>query len=230
VKLDLPGYQWDLPKDLEVPHDELAARVDIYSESIVLYLLEKGAVTTKVISADDLAAALLRHTTLNSGILPEGTLWWKMGRSGPEIALWRPPKIWKVALQEEAFAPAKRFELPMPGLIFLCSPGRPPSVFAAKSKPKLPSTPIYQAPLFNTYDSGATCPGTNKYPADITEIPENFFTCFFTRTTWGKQRSKKHGGDLLALWKEIDGKQSYPKADLVRAGTVGELIGGGDQK
>jgi PRTRC genetic system protein B len=227
TKLLLPKYKWELPEDLEVPRDELAARLDVYSESIVLYLMEKGAVTTRVISADNLAAALLRHATLNSGILPEGALWWKMSSNGPEIALWRPPKVWKVALQEEAFKPARRFDLPMPGLIFLCTPGRPPSVFAAKTKPKLPSTQIFHAPLFNTYDNGTTCPGTNKYPDKITEIPENFFTCFFTKTTWGKERSQKHGRDLLALWEEIDGKPYYPAADLVRAGTVADLLDGG---
>ena len=225
VKLDLPTYQWELPKDLEVPRDELAARVDIYSESVVLYLVEKGTITTKVISADELAAALLRHTTLNSGILPEGTLWWKMGRSGPEIALWRPPKVWKVALQEEVFKPARRFSLPMPGLIFLCNPGRQPKVYAVKQKPRATNIEVYHAPLFNVYHDGSTCPGTHKYGNGVAGIPEEFFTAFFTKAAGPGGRSKKYPQDLLKLWEEIDGQDKYPNADLVKIGTIQDLLG-----
>ena len=51
------------------------------------------------------------------------------------VALWRPPQVWPVALQREAFKPPARLRLPMPGLVFVCSPGRAPWVYAALERP-----------------------------------------------------------------------------------------------
>ena len=124
----------------------------------------------------------------------------------------------------EAFKEPKRYKLPMPGLIFLCSPGRPPKVYAAKRRPVKLSDKIYHAPLFNIFDHGGSCPGTHKYPLIIEEIPESFFLAFFTREAQYTHRSKKHPGDLQKLWAEIDGKRKYPTQDMVPYGKVGDLI------
>ena len=221
---ELNAYQWALPDGINVPPDELQARLDFYRDSIIFYLLDKGVITTKQVSAQDISLAVLSETPLNSGLLPGDALWWQQTRAGVKIALWRAPKVWSVALQEEAFKPARRFSLPMPGLIFVCSAGRPPSIYAVKRRPKSTGEFIYRAPLFNVYDGGSTCPGTHQYPQEVDKIPESFFNAFFTKAAVFNSRSRKYPDNLLKLWEEINGKAKYPLSDLVKMGTVGDLL------
>jgi|Deesub1362A_J573_1020465.scaffolds.fasta_scaffold07901_6 hypothetical protein len=220
-----PGaYQWALPEGLEVPPDELKLRLDFYQDSIILYLVDRRVITTRMVSARDVALALLREVPLRSGLLPRGTLWWAQGKEGVEVALWRPPRIWPAALQLEPFKPPRRFRLPMPGLIFVCSPGRPPRVYAAKRRPKSPHETIYHAPLFNLFQDGRTCPGTHRFPADVSKIPDSFFRSFFTVEADHRGRSKKYPDDLLRLWEELDGKKRYPLGDLVPFGKIEDIM------
>ena len=221
---ELHGHQWALPEGIEVPPDEIKARLDFYNDSIILYLIEKGVIKTKMVSARELTLALLREVSLSSGILPPDALWWKQGREGQEVALWRPPKVWPVAIQLEAFKPPRRLKVPMPGLIFVCAAGRPPSVFAVKKKPTSIKQVIYHAPLFNVFRDGKTCPGTHHYPPDIKEIPESFFTSFFTREAIYGGRSNKYPDNLLLLWEELDGRKAYPLKDLVPWGHVEDIL------
>lgn len=218
------SLRWALPESLKIPPDELKVRLDFYKSSVMLYAMEKGAVKTKMVSARDVAITMLRNISLKSGFLPEGALWWAQRRHGVEVALWRKPKVWKAALQLKPFEPPRRFELPMPGLIFVCSPGRPPAVYATKGKPEGPGSTVYHAPLFNVYDDGQTCPGTHKYPDKVEGIPESFFLAFFTLEADYGSRSKSHPDSLFTLWEEIDGKKKYPLDDLVPFGKVGDLI------
>jgi len=221
---DFIPYQWALPPSLEVPADELKLRLDFYGDSIVLYSLDKGVINTRMVSARDITMALLSEVPLSSGILPRDALWWKQGKEGPVVALWRSAGVWPAALQLEAFKPPRRFKLPMPGLIFLCSPGRPPRVFAAKKRPTTPKQVIYHAPLFNVFHDGTTCPGTHKYPVRLEEIPESFFTSFFTQAANYRGRSKKYPEDLMKLWEELDGEPRYPLSDLVPIGKIEDIL------
>jgi len=218
------AYQWALPESLDIPPDELKARLDFYQDSVILYLVDRGVITTRMVSARDVALALLREVPLRSGLLPEGALWWGQGKEGVEVALWRPPKVWPVALVTEPMKPPRRFRLPMPGLIFVCSPGRPPRVYAAKRRPKSPADTIYHAPLFNVFQDGRTCPGTHKFPTEVGEIPESFFTSFFSMEADYRGRSKKYPDDLLKLWEELDGKGRYPLGDLVPFGKIEDIM------
>jgi PRTRC genetic system protein B len=221
---ELAPYQWAIPETLEVPPDELKVRLDCYTDSTILYILDKGVITTRQVSARDLSLAILSEAVLNSGLLPREALWWKQSRLAAQVALWRPPKIWRVALQEEPFQPARRFQLPLPGLIFACSAGRAPAVYAVKKRPRSAGEFIYHAPLFNVYQSGTTCAGTVEYPQEIRKIPEAFFSAFFTKGAFHTGRSQKYPDDLLKLWEEIDGQPKYPLKDLVKMGTVGDLL------
>lgn len=218
------GYQWALPEGLEVPPDELKCRLDFYQDTTILYLVDKGVITTRVVSARDVALALLREVSLNSGLLPKGALWWKQGKDGVEIGLWRPPRVWPIALVTEPLKPPTRFRLPMPGLIFVCSPGKPPRVYAAKRKPTKLGDTVYHAPLFNLFHDGRTCPGTHKFSQEIAEIPESFFASFFSMEASYGGRSKKYPNDLLKLWQELDRKDRYPVRDLVPFGKLEDIM------
>jgi PRTRC genetic system protein B len=218
------NYHWSLPKGIEVSPDKLQARLDFYEESTVLYLIDKDKVTTRMVSTRDVALAFLHEIPLGSGLLPENALWWLQGKEGVELAMWRPPKVWLLALQLEAFKPPRRMKLPMPGLIFVCLPASPPRVYAAKKKPKRLQDKVYHAPLFNVFTDGHSCPGNNKYPQNVVEIPESFMISFFTTAANHAGRSKKYPKDLLQLWNEIEGKNKYPLDDLVPMGEVKDII------
>ncbi len=221
---EISAYQWALPEGLEVPPDELQCRLDFYHDVIIFYMLDGGVITTRMVSARDIVMALLREVPLMSGLLPEGALWWGQVKEGVEVALWRTPRVWPVALVTEPLKPPRRLRLPMPGLIFVCSPGRPPKVYAAKKRPTNLNAAIYHAPLFNVFRDGRTCPGTHKFPEQIEEIPESFFTSFFSPEADVRGRSKKYPNDLLKLWEELDGKVRYPLKDLVPMGKVEDIM------
>ena len=222
-------WQWALPEGLKVPPDELQARIDVYRESIILRLWAEGVITTRPVSALDVARAFTRDIPVSTGILPEGALWWMSCREGAEVALWQPPKVWPVALQMEAFKPPRRFTLPMPGLVFVCQQGRSPRVYAAKRRPRKPEDTLYHAPLFNLFGDGRTCAGTHRFPQEVADIPKSFFMAFFTREADIRGRSKRHPDNLLALWEELDGKKRFPLRDLVPWGKVADLLDRGEK-
>ena len=67
---DLTPLQWALPPSLDVPPDTLRLRLDFYSETIVLHLIDGGVITNRPVSAVDIAAAMSRELTFSSGLLP----------------------------------------------------------------------------------------------------------------------------------------------------------------
>lgn len=222
---ELHGYQWALPESLDIPQDQLKVRLDFYGNTVIMFALDNGVVNTKMVDAREVALAMLREIPLGSGILPDGALWWRQGKNGVELALWREPQVWPAALQLEAFEPPVRYRLPMPGLIFVCRPGSPPRVFAARTRPVSLKDNLYHAPVFNVFSDGRTCPGSHRYPETVAEIPDSFFMSFFTATADWQGRSKKYPEDLAKLWEELNGKRRYPLRDLVYLGKVEEVIG-----
>ncbi len=221
------GYKFKIPKLANNAHlmrDQLQCRVDFYMDTTVLFFLVDGVMTSKVVSARELTMALLSDVNLNSGLLPENTLFWSQTKNGVRLGLWRPPQVTKVALMLEAFKQPRRFKLPMPGLVFICEPGRPPAVYAAKRRPVNKKDMLYHAPVFNVYAAGNSCEGTHKYPNKISDIPDSFFRSFFTKAADPRGRSKKYPQDLLKLWEELDGQDKYPLDDLVQFGPMEAIM------
>jgi hypothetical protein len=85
-------YNWSLPSSLEVSPDELQVRLDFYGSAVIMQWLENGAISTRMVSARDVALALLSDILLHSGILPPDTLWWSQDATA-EIALWVKPQV-----------------------------------------------------------------------------------------------------------------------------------------
>lgn len=217
-------FQWAIPDSLDVPRDDLQVRLDFYRDAIVMYVLENGVIHTRLVSALDVVGALTQDIALVTDLLPAGVLWWASSGSGNRVALWHPPRVWKVALVVEPLKPPLRMALPMPGLIFICVQGQPPWVFAAKKRPQHPQDQVYHAPLFNVFRNGQTCPGTHKFPEDPGQIPESFFMSFFSMEGDHRERSKRYPDNLLKLWQEIDGKKRFPLGDLVPLGKVEDIM------
>ena len=123
---DTDTTRWSLPGQTEVSRDVLRVQMEVYDETILLRGFENDSTWVRTVSEDGIANALTQHMGFSSGLLPSDALWWNQGETGQVVALWRPPKVWPVVLQQEAFKPPARRRLPMPGLVFVCSPGRAP--------------------------------------------------------------------------------------------------------
>ena len=221
---DVERTEWSLPGPTEVPRDDLKVQLEVYGETILLRGFESDSVWVRTVSADEIAGVFTQHLGFSSGLLPQEALWWGQGETGQVVGLWRPPQVWSVALQREAFKPPARLRLPMPGLVFVCSPGRAPWVYAALSRPSNPDERLFRAPAFNVFRDGRVCPGSHRFPEEVGLIPESFFQSFFSSTGDTRERSKKHPDNLHALWEELDGKTDYPVEDLVPQCTVAQAM------
>ena len=216
--------EWSLPVRDDLPQDFLQVQLEVYQETILLRGFEGDRTWVRTVSADEIASVFTRHLGFASGLLPENALWWSQEETGQVVALWRPPQVWPVALQREVFQPPARLRLPMPGLVFVCSPGGAPWVYAALERPTAPEQQLYRAPAFNVFRDGRVCPGSHRFPEEVGRIPESFFQSFFSLTGDTRDRSKKHPDNLQALWEELDGQTDYPVEDLVPQCTVGRVM------
>ena len=216
---------WALPGEPEVPRDRLKAQLEVYAESILLRGFDEGSTAwVRTVSADEISLVFTEHIGFASGLLPENALWCNQGETGRMVGLWRPPRVWPVALQLEAFKPPARLRIPMPGLVFVCSPGRAPWAYAATSRPVNPDETLYRIPTFNVFEDGRVCPGSHRFPEDVSRIPESFFESFFSATGDSRRRSQKHPDALAALWAELDGQDEYPLDDLVEQFSVEQAM------
>ncbi len=215
---------WMLPGAADIPGDSLKVQLEVYDETILLGGFEGESVWVRTVSADEIASAFTRHMGHSSGLLPHDALWWSRGETGCSVALWRRPQVWPVALQREAFKPPARLRIPMPGLVFVCSPGRAPWTYAAMSRPTDPDQMLYKMPAFNVFGDGRVCPGSHNFPDEVGLIPESYFESFFSLTGDTQDRSKRHPDNLWELWEELDGESEYPLEDLVPQCTVAQAI------
>ncbi|KKL07386.1 hypothetical protein LCGC14_2586520, partial [marine sediment metagenome] len=209
----------------EVGVDPVKVRLDFGNQVTVMYTFEDMVATVKVVSALDVAHSLSDELSFSSQIFPrKDILWWTNTRRGPIVAIWEEPKVRKFALQERAMGEPRRFTIPMPGLIFLTQGGQPPWVYATKRRPIKPADLVYQAPLCNLFADGRSCPGSHKYPMAIGQIPDSFFRSFFSATAELGNRSQKFPQNVVHLWEFLAGKKTYPMSDLVKHGTVRDLM------
>ena len=221
---DVDTTQWSLPGQTAAPGDELQMQMEVYKETILLRGFENDFAWVRTVSADAIADVFTQHLGFSSGLLPEEALWWCQGETGQVVGLWRPPQVWSMAVQREAFAPPARLRLPMPGLVFVCSPGRAPWVYAALDRPAGPEQQLFRTPAFNVFGDGRVCPGSHRFPEEVGLIPESFFQSYFSLTGDSRNRSMKHPDNLQALWEELDGTTAYPTEDLVPQCTVAHAM------
>ncbi|MFN8632924.1 MAG: hypothetical protein U0893_03650 [Chloroflexota bacterium] len=219
-------YRSVLPVDLELEEDPLRLRLDFHDESVVMHDYAESVTRTRLVSVLDVAHALASELDLDTGLLPREALWWARTAAGVRIAVWREPKVWTVRLRERYDAKPRRLRLPMPGLVFVCMPGRqPPYVFAAKARPSNLSSAVYRCPAFNVFDSGRVCTGSHAFPAAASKVPEAFFESYFSAVeSTGRGRSRRHPDDVGRLWDELRGQASFPLDDLVPHGTVADVM------
>jgi PRTRC genetic system protein B len=149
------------------------------------------------------------------------------------MAWWVPPArrhIWFRCTGGELGAHERGESVPHPGLVFAAASDRTWRVWAVKGCER-PSeaTPLFQAPYFNVYGTGAICQGNVDVPtggfagsvADRIEAwNKAFFDSFFTHpNTQGPLVNYK--GGPYRFWRDmLDGRHAvFPESALVPLGT-----------
>ena len=219
-----PCFKWAVPEELGIPPDALRLRLDFYHQAVEMTIFEDDTVTSRVVSAMDVAHALSSELSFGSGLLPPNALWWRSTRSGQVVAIYEAPRTRILTLQTDVNNRPKRYAVPLPGLIFICKPSTPPWVYAVKRKPTKETDIIYAAPLANLFADGRSCPGSHEYPNRVADMVESFFTSWFSPTAALHDRSKKFQQNVLLLWAFLDKKKRFPMDDLVKLGTVRDLL------
>ncbi|KKN86989.1 hypothetical protein LCGC14_0262580 [marine sediment metagenome] len=220
------GYplQWAIPAELKIPADPLRCRLDFHHQAVVMTIFNQETTERRIVSAMNVSHALANELSFGTGLLPPNILWWNNSRNGVIFALYCEPKVRTLALQEDVNKPPLRFTIPLPGLIFLCSPGQPPWVYAVKKRPTKETDIVYKAPLCNIHENGRSCPGNHKYPERVTDIVESFFISFFSPGLDMRNRSVRFESNIVLLWNHLNKKKKFPNDDLVKHGTVKDLM------
>lgn len=219
-------FQKIVPESIKAGKDRLLMRLDFYNESIIMQEVGERGGSFKFVSARDIVEALSREMTFATGFLPQNCLWWQSTRQGAIHGIYVEPQVKRLTLVERANQEPRRFDLPLPGLVFACRSGQPPAVWAVKKRPTGPRSQLFHAPFPNVYFDGRSCGGSHSYPADVGEIPESFLISFFNNDVQQGERSKKHGTNVIALWKDLEGQKTYPTNDLVFCTQLDSIISG----
>ena len=208
------------PGENRIPQDTLRIKLEIYDETILLHQYSGKNRWVRTVNAQDIAAAITQDQQVCSGVLSEQTCWWKQTGAGELLALWEPPAVWEIDLQVEPFEPPERYTLPMPGLVFIHTPGQPPWVLAAKQRPRGSQQELFHTPTFNVFRNGRVCPGSHQFPMESSRIPQSFFESRSSLTGDSRERSHAFPESLLDHWKSLEGQPEYPMDDLIPWGTV----------
>ena len=223
--MTLDRTEWSLPVQDDLPRDTLQAQLEVYGETILLRGFEADRTWVRTVSADEIANVFIRHLGFSSGLLPDNALWWNQGETGQVVALWRPPQVWPVALQREAFQPPARLRLPDAGagLRLLAGTGalglRRPGTAHRPRAAALPGPGLQRLPGRAGSARAATAsprrwdgyPNPSSSPSS--PLPETARAGRSSTPTTCKR-----------LWEELDGKAEYPVEDLVPQCTVAHAM------
>ena len=210
-----------------MPRDSLKAQVEVYGETILLRGYDKDTTWVKTVSADEIAHVFTEHIGFASGLLPENALWWSQGETGRVVGLWRPPRVWPVALQLEAFKSPTRHRIPMPGLVFVCSPGRAPWAYAATGRPSRPDDILYRIPAYNVFPTTA---GSVRGAIDSPTTSAGYRSRSSSRTSRPRGTSQREveeapaGRSCRSVDVKLDGTDEYPLDDLVEQFSVEQAM------
>jgi PRTRC genetic system protein B len=165
------------------------------------------------------------QSELPAAWLPENVLIWSQRLA----AWWEPARIRAMFFSQESDGKTLDGKLyPHPALLFAVRGGHL-SVWALASNTRpTPSTQLFQAPYWNTYDSGEICHGSMETPrcVDLERLrqwSDAYFNSRFTHTNL--QRSLcRHPEGFLGMWSDLVGRKRFPVEYLAPKKTLRETL------
>lgn len=164
---------------------------------------------------------------VSSPILPANVLCWGRVRGGPVFAWWRPPARERLLVEVDEHV--LTWNVPLPGIVLVCSPHGLGLAAVKGDKRPIASTPAYSAPLPNTDVlspnrfgvSGKVCMGSARLPE--APGPDNFDEVWgaYVRSTFNAHmshhKSVSYPDDVRALLMSLheQGSEVFPEDELV---------------
>ena len=164
MSVEVDKTQWSLPGPADAARDELQMQLEVYKETILLRGFENDSNWVRTVSADAIANVFTQHLGFSSGLLPQEALWWNQGETGQVVALWRPPQVWSVALQREAFKPPHGSGFPCRGWSSSARRGVRPGSTPQRSGPPTPSSISSGPPPSTSSETGGSAPEATGSP------------------------------------------------------------------
>ena len=208
----------------EYETDTLLLTLEFYRESVLRRLVDdKGHQSLALVDPAEVARALSAGVSLASGVLPgdesgPNCLFWARSNGATRLGIWVGPQVWRLVLRSpEPGGKDRRLRLPFPGLLFVCRPDASGAyVLAAPARPRSLEATLFHCPTPNVFANGRICTGDHAFARDPLKLPAEFFLSKFQNTgdTCGG-KSRKHPDDIIHLWDQLIGQDTFPTEDLV---------------
>lgn len=198
--------------------------IEFYDFGTILRKRTESGQVSYAVRPSQIAAALADKVGIETGLLPEGNLYYAQEGIKTIVIEYRKPQrtgIWVEGREEP-------YRIPMPGLILarsLRSDIPHYLIFAAKRRPTSLDDPLYVSVLPNTYGGGDICWGTVERARLDGAVPANLRfdwnlmlgAAFNNHAVSGK--SKEHKNDIRKMYDALDSSRArrYPMDDLVKA-------------
>ncbi len=205
----------DLTPGPDLDSQQLVLTLDIYTESILRTIYERG----KPAQVDEVSpldvAQILADVQVSPGLLPPHLLYYARRGLAELVALYLPPEPRRVRL-----AGGEGFTIPCPPLVLAGNQTTYRLAALAETGWPAAATGLYHAPFPNVYAGSRVCPGSVNFPpaglATIRAAARLFFESEFNRDL-ANGKSNQYPADVTALWRILAGEQraEYPTADLI---------------
>ncbi|MBU0491745.1 MAG: prokaryotic E2 ligase family D protein [Chloroflexi bacterium] len=208
-------------------YQQIRARLDLYTESVVLTRFRHGKpVTAYEVDAGDLAATF-SGLTFSSGLLPPDCLAYSRVGGEELLLVYRPPQPTRLTAKPGKGAP-RQYTVPLPGLVFR-GRGTYYSVHAVRERPTTLAAALYHAPVPNVYEDGRICQGTCAFPVaqgDTIQAALGVFLSSVFNRDLAAGKSARQRQDVTQLWAELDQTTDFPLDDLCPARRkLADLVG-----
>ncbi len=214
-----PDLKWG-----EDDYARLEARLDFFSDFIVLAKIRGGQISERYIVDPTDVTAALSGVNLSSGLLPDGCLFWGKRSGSDHLAVYVPSQTWLVSVRGEEQA----WRIPLPGLVVV-GHEYDYTLWAVTDRPTAENAPLYIAPCPNVQPEGV-CRGNAPFPkaapGTIWQAVDVFFESKFNRDL-SNGKSKAYPKCILDQWQALNeaGADTYPLDDLVKTDlTLGRLL------
>lgn len=207
--------------------DTPRAALVLCDESAWVVRFDRGTPAGWTPVATEAAASALAVFGADTGLLPDGILFWQRRSGRDRVGVWLPPARRRLDFGERR----QVVTVPMPGLVFV-GQGTSYQVWAARARPDRPGAALFHAPLPNVYDDARVCNGSVNFPkatgGTILAAAKLFFESGFSRhLADGRVLGKKGATDFLL---GLNGKRAFPLESLAPAGMAMGQVLGGDKK
>jgi len=182
-------------------------RLDFFPQTVLLTRFgESYSQTCYPVAVEDVAE-VFTDVRLATGLLPRETLFWQRQGDTTTLAIFVPARRWQVQWQGE-----QTYQLPLPPCIFI-GRGRNYCVYAVRSRPRGPHTPLWHFPSPNVNEHGVICLGNAPFPTCATDTIYSALHLFLEGSAFNnhlvKNRNATFPEDVRQLWELLNGQKRF---------------------